>query len=334
MIKNSGTLRSKSIRLIPSKHRIALSGTPLENHTGELWNIFDILNPGLLGTRTSFNKNFALPIERGDKQTLKKLRSRVKPFLLRRLRKDVLDDLPESQESVIQIDLTEDEKNLYDAHRYKAIKSLKKFRKQNQNKPQKRIDILAEITRLRVAAANPQIVDPHLGISSKSSALISKLINLSENNHKTLIFSQFVNHLDVIQNLLEKEGLSFSRLDGSMNQKKRQASIDSFTEGSVSCMLISLKAGGVGLNLTTADHVIHMDPWWNPAVEDQAIARAVRMGQKNKVNVIRFIAKGTIEEDIIKLHESKRGLADELLKGTHAASKLSIEDLVNLIEKP
>lgn len=333
MIKNSGTLRSKSIRLIPSNHRIALSGTPLENHTGELWNIFDILNPGLLGARAAFNKNFALPIERGDKEALKKLRSRVKPFLLRRLRKDVLNDLPESQESIIRIELSEEEKNLYDAHRYKAIKSLKKFRKQNQNRPQKRIEILAEITRLRVAAANPQIVDSHLEISTKSSALINKLINLSENGHKTLIFSQFVNHLNVVQNLLEKESIFFSRLDGSMNQKKRQLAIDAFTEGSVSCMLISLKAGGVGLNLTAADHVIHMDPWWNPAVEDQAVARAVRLGQKNKVNIIRFISIGTIEEDIIKLHESKRGLADELLKGTHAASKLSIEDLVQLIEK-
>ena len=332
MVKNTGTLRSKSIRLIQSKYRVALSGTPLENHTGELWNIFDILNPGLLGNRSAFNKNFALPIERGDQQALKKLRSRIKTFLLRRLRKHVLDDLPESQESVFYINLSEKENDLYNAHRYNAIKNLKKFRKESKTRNKKRIEILAEITRLRIAAANPQIVDTQLDISNKSDAVINKLRNLDENGHATLIFSQFVNHLDIIQNLLIKEGITFSRLDGSMNTKTRQQSIESFSNGLVSCMLISLKAGGVGLNLTRADHVIHLDPWWNPAVEDQAIARAVRMGQKNKVNVIRFISKNTIEDDIIKLHDSKRGLADDLLKGTGSASKLSVEELIGLIE--
>ena len=334
MIKNAGTLRSKSIRLIQSRQRIALSGTPLENHTGELWNIFDILNTGLLGNRTSFYKNFAQPIERGETHAIEKLRSRIKPFLLRRMRRTVLDDLPESQESILFVDMSATEKELYDAHRYKAIKNLKKYRQKENGREKKKIEILAEITRLRVAAANPQIADPKLEQSNKSTALLNKLINLAENGHKTLIFSQFVKHLDIIQNLLDQEQISYSRLDGSMNQSSRKKAIDHFSCGGASCMLISLKAGGVGLNLTAADHVIHMDPWWNPAVEDQAAARAVRIGQKNKVNIVRFISKGTIEEDIIKLHENKRNLADDLLRGTSRASKLSVDDLLNLIEKP
>ncbi|MCM8538108.1 MAG: DEAD/DEAH box helicase [Lentisphaeraceae bacterium] len=331
MIKNTNTLRSKSIRLIQSRAKIALSGTPLENHVGELWNILDIVNPGLLGNRSSFQKNFALPIEKGDEDAIKKLKSRIKPFVLRRLRRQVLDDLPESQESTIYIELSDDERNLYDAHRHSALKQLKKYR--NKNQPKKKIEILAEITRLRIAAANPQISPQFPANSAKSNALLEKLQSLKENDHKTLIFSQFVGHLDVIQNLLESSNISFSRLDGSMNQAKRQKAIESFSNGHASCMLISLKAGGVGLNLTEADHVIHMDPWWNPAVEDQAAARAVRIGQKNKVNIIRFISKGTIEEDILKLHDSKRSMADNLLKGTNQASKMSIEELLSLIDK-
>jgi superfamily II DNA or RNA helicase len=330
MVKNSGTLRSKSIKLLQAKSRIALSGTPVENHVGELWNMFDILNPGLLGSRAYFQKNYALPIEQYIPEAMETLKGKVQPFILRRTRKNVLKELPDSQESNIYVSMTAAERSLYDASRYQASKKLKRsFNKKEQSKD--RIQILAEITRLRKLAANFELSEAFKEQSSKSKAVLDKIQELLENGHKALIFSQFVTHLNIFENYFKEQGLSYTRLDGSMSHEHRQQAVELFNGGQRDLMLISLKAGGFGLNLTTADFIIHLDPWWNPAVEDQASGRALRIGQTKKVNIVRFITEDSIEDEILKLHEHKREISDDILRGTSTASKLSVKDLMKLI---
>ena len=331
MVKNSGTLRSKSIKLLQSKSRVALSGTPVENHVGELWNIFDFLNPGFLGTRSYFQENYALPIEKKIPGRLEKLKEKVKPFILRRLKKNVLKDLPDSQETVLYVDLNQQEQEIYKASKYLVSKKLNESKKEKKLKRNK-IEILAEITRLRKMASNFELSEVYDGISSKSEAVMTKVEELLENEHQALIFSQFTSHLDILEDKFKEQGLLYSRLDGSMNAAARNTAVETFNSGKCSLMLISLKAGGYGLNLTAADFVLHVDPWWNPAVEEQASARAIRIGQKKKVNVLRFITASTIEEEIVKLHAHKKNITEDLLSGTAAAAKLSIEDLLNLLK--
>ena len=329
MVKNSGTLRSKSIKLIQARSKVALSGTPIENHAGELWNLFDIINPGLLGTRAHFQKAYALPIEQFNQEAISSLKEKVKPFILRRIRKKVLNELPDSQESSILVPMTETEASLYNAGRYNASKKLKKAYSKNHKKD--RIQILAEITNLRKLAANFEMSEMFKEKSSKSKAVLSKIEELLENGHKALIFSQFVTHLNIFEEYFKEKSFSYTRLDGSMKQEHRKQAVDLFNSGQRDLMLISLKAGGFGLNLTAADFVIHLDPWWNPAVEDQAAARAVRIGQTKKVNILRFITENSIESEIIKMHDHKRDISDDLLRGTSVASKMSVDDLLKLI---
>ena len=331
MVKNSGTLRSKSIKLLQSKSRVALSGTPVENHVGELWNIFDFLNPGFLGTRSYFQENYALPIEKKIPGKLHKLKEKVKPFILRRLKKNVLKDLPDSQESILYVDLNQEEQEIYKANKYLVAKKLNKSKKEKRQKRNK-IEILAEITRLRKMTSNFELSEVYDGISSKTEAVMTKVEELVENDHQALLFSQFTSHLDILEENFKKQGLSYSRLDGSMSTGLRNKAVERFNSGDCNLMLISLKAGGYGLNLTAADFVLHLDPWWNPAVEEQASARAIRIGQKKKVNVIRFISASTIEDEIVKLHSHKKNITEDLLSGTGAAAKMSIEDLLNLLK--
>lgn len=331
LVKNSGTQRSKAIKILQARCRVALSGTPVENHVGELWNLFDWLNPGFLGSRAYFQNEYALPIEKNIPGKMEKLKTKVKPFILRRLKKDVLKDLPDSQETILYIDLNGKEREIYNASKYLVAKKLNKSKKEKRG-GQNKIEILAEISRLRKITANFELSEVYNESSSKTEAVLSKVEELYEAGHQALLFSQFTSHLDIIEDLFKERGFTYSRLDGTMPAKKRSKSVDDFNSGKCRLMLISLKAGGFGLNLTSADFVMHLDPWWNPAVEEQASARAIRIGQFKKVNVLRFISAGTIEEEIVKMHAHKKDITEDLLKGTSKASRLSVEDLINLLK--
>ncbi len=312
--------------------RLLTTGTPIENHLGELWNLFRFLNPGLLGSLERFNQRFATPIEKNKSKTARhQLKKLIQPFILRRLKNQVLDELPEKTDITLQIELSEKEKAFYEALRLNAIKKLN-----NKDVPagQKHLQILAEIMKLRRACCNVKLVEDKIDLpSSKFNAFTEILEELLENKHKALVFSQFVDHLAILKKYLEENKIPFQYLDGSTSMKERKLRVDAFQQGEGEVFLISLKAGGTGLNLTAADYVIHMDPWWNPAVEDQASDRAHRMGQKRPVTVYRLVAKDTIEEKIVDLHKHKRDLADSLLEETDMSGKISADELLNLLKE-
>lgn len=336
-IKNKTTKRSQVAMQLEGNMRIVTTGTPIENNLSELWNLFQFINPGLLGSWDSFNKNFVLKIDSGDqhhsKSAKKVLRKLISPFILRRKKSEVLDELPSKTEAVLSVELSEDEMTLYEAHRRTALEeiegALKKDEKQNMQ-----LQVLAELTKLRQICCHPSLIDHEWQLmGSKVKLLLQTLHELKEGGHRALIFSQFVGFLNIIKKNLEKEGISYQYLDGSTPISKREKNIDAFQSGEGDVFLISLKAGGTGLNLTAADYVIHMDPWWNPAVEDQATDRAHRMGQTRPVTVYRLICKDTLEERMIQLHADKRELADDLLSGTSKAVKLNTSELLKLLQK-
>jgi superfamily II DNA or RNA helicase len=327
-IKNTHTSRSKSAMRLKGKFKMIMTGTPVENHLGELWNLFNFINPGLLGDLETFNCNFAVPIQQhDDRQAQGRLKRLVHPFVLRRTKSQVLLDLPVKTEITLHVDLSEDERALYESIRREAIEKIS-----NCKKTARPMQILAEITRLRRMCCNPSLVAPELGISGSKLELFGKIIDeLAENNHKALVFSQFVDQLALVRKMIEAKGLGYQYLDGSTPAKKRSEAVAAFQNGDERLFLISLKAGGLGLNLTAADYVIHLDPWWNPAVEDQASDRAHRIGQIRPVTVYRLITTATIEERIVTLHEKKRELADSLLSGSDMSARISTEDLLTLI---
>lgn len=330
-IKNMSTKRSQAVMSLQTGFRLLTTGTPIENHLGELWNLFRFLNPGLLGSLERFNQRFATPIEKNKSKTARhQLKKLIQPFILRRLKNQVLDELPEKTDITLQIELSEKEKAFYEALRLNAIKKLN-----NKDVPagQKHLQILAEIMKLRRACCNVKLVEDKIDLpSSKFNAFTEILEELLENKHKALVFSQFVDHLAILKKYLEENKIPFQYLDGSTSMKERKLRVDAFQQGEGEVFLISLKAGGTGLNLTAADYVIHMDPWWNPAVEDQASDRAHRMGQKRPVTVYRLVAKDTIEEKIVDLHKHKRDLADSLLEETDMSGKISADELLNLLK--
>jgi len=330
-IKNASTKRWQYATQLKGRCRVALTGTPIENHLGEIWSIFHFLNPGLLGTQTSFQNKFLLPIEKTGSAVLKRtLKNLVSPYILRRTKSEVLQDLPPKIEQSILIESTLEEKAFYEAIRQRAIDKIQSIDETaNINK---RFAVLAEITRLRQACCHSSLVDEMIQLeSSKINVFLKTIKKLKENHHKVLVFSQYVRYLEKIRSTLEKEEISYQYLDGSTPSKARQKAIDAFQAGEGDVFLISLKAGGTGLNLTAADYVIILDPWWNPAVEDQAAARAHRMGQKRPVTIYRLIMKNTIEEKIVKLHANKRELADDLLSGGDASGRITEEELIELI---
>lgn len=249
--------------------------------------------------------------------------------MLRRNKMDVLDDLPEKTEVTLTIDLSKEELHFYEALRQEALEQLESSKEEDGSQ---HMQILSHITRLRQASCNPKLIDHNITIeSSKMEALSSLVDDLISSNHKMLIFSQFVGHLALVKTMLDAKKIGYQYLDGGCSSRKREEAIDSFQAGESNIFLISLKAGGTGFNLTAADYVIHLDPWWNPAVEDQASDRAHRIGQTRPVTVYRLVAKGTIEEKIVKLHGSKRDLADRLLANTDRSAKISTDQLFNLI---
>jgi SNF2 family DNA or RNA helicase len=334
-IKNRQTRRSEVAMQLKGGFKMAMSGTPLENHLGELWNLFNFLNPGLLGSIESFSERFAAPIERyQDENRRDQLRRLVQPFILRRRKDEVLKELPAKTEITLTVELTPEERAFYEALRRNAIEKLMATEEDAQA-GQQHLRILAEIMKLRRAACHPTLADENakFGSSSKLELFGEIVEELLENGHKALVFSQFVGHLSILENYLKQKKVAYQYLDGSTPLKKRQERIEAFQRGEGDLFLISLKAGGTGLNLTAADFVIHTDPWWNPAVEDQATDRAHRIGQERPVTVYRLVAENTIEEKILDLHAKKRDLADSLLAGTDVSAKLTAEELMGLLRQ-
>lgn len=331
-IKNFQTKTNQAVRRLDVDWCVALSGTPLENHLGELWSLMRVLSPGLLGSWERFRERFGEPIERDkDQRRLKALGQVVRPFILRRTKQEVLTELPPRTEVVLSAELSPAERKRYDAARMAALAELTS-NKQDENEQQKRIRVLAWLTRLRQLSCHPSLVDPRWTKSSAKLDLFIETVNeLRDNDHRALVFSQFVQHLSLVRAALDKLGIKYQYLDGSTPTAKRQEAVDAFQNGEGDLFLISLKAGGTGLNLTAADYVLHLDPWWNPAVEDQATDRAHRIGQLRPVTVYRLVAKDTIEEQILSLHESKRELLAGVLDGADRAAKMSTRELVELI---
>ena len=329
-IKNRATKRSKTAMDLQGKFKVATTGTPIENHLGELWNLFNFLNPGLLGSLERFNNTYANPIEKNrDKEKSQQLRRLIQPFILRRRKSEVLTELPAKTEVTLTIELSDAERAFYEALRRDAVEKIAKIQDKSG---QQRFQILAELMKLRQAANHPRLVDAKSQLPSSKLAVFAETVEeLVENGHKALVFSQFTSHLRIVEEWVQSKGIPYQYLDGSTPQKKRQRAIDAFQSGDGEIFLISLKAGGTGLNLTAADYVLHLDPWWNPAVEDQASDRAHRMGQQRPVTIYRLVTENTIEEKIVKLHAEKRDLADSLLEGTEASAKLNSDDLLALI---
>ncbi len=329
-IKNALTKRSKAAMALQADFKLITTGTPIENHLGELWNLFNFINPGLLGSLQKFNERYAQAIEnQHDLGVQKRLKKLLRPFILRRLKNDVLTELPSRTEVTLHIELSSEERTFYEALRRNAMQSMKEAALQDG--PQ-HLRILAEIMKLRRACCHPRLVIEDTPLSSSKLQAFEELVDeLLDNRHKALVFSQFVGYLDLIRALLDKKGINYHYLDGSTPVAQRKKAVNKFQAGDGDLFLISLKAGGTGLNLTAADYVIHMDPWWNPAVEDQASDRAHRMGQLRPVTIYRLVAKDTIEDKIVELHKHKRDLANNLLEGGELTGKLSIEEMMALI---
>lgn len=336
-IKNSQTKTSQAIRRIDADWRIGLSGTPLENHLGELWSLFRTISPGLLGSWERFRSRFAEPIERQKDDERREALSRlVRPFILRRTKNKVLKELPPRTEITLQAELSPKERELYENTRIAALAELSGDPATGAAGAagQKRIKTLAWLTKLRQLACHPRLVDGGWEQGSAKLSLIMQTIDeLRDGDHRALMFSQFVKHLTLVREELDRRGISYQYLDGATPAAVRQQRVDAFQAGEGDLFLISLKAGGTGLNLTAADYVLHLDPWWNPAVEDQATDRAHRIGQQRAVTVYRMVATGTIEEKILQLHADKRELVSGVLDGTDKAAKLQTADLINLIRE-
>lgn len=331
-IKNAATQRSKAAMRLKAGFRAILTGTPIENHLGELWNLFRFVNPGLLGSQERFQTTFAAPIERDrNPEARAKLRGLLQPFLLRRTKAQVLQELPERTEITIRVEPGEEEMVFYEALRRKCIEDVES---NDEGSGGNQFKIFAAIMKLRRACCHPALVQPGLTTTSAKHEAFGEILDeLLENRHKALVFSQFVDHLAILRKHLDEKGVSYQYLDGSTPQKERDKRVKAFQAGEGEIFLISLKAGGLGLNLTAADYVIHMDPWWNPAVEDQAADRAHRIGQTRPVTIYRLVAKGTIEEKIVELHRDKRDLADSLLEGAEGGARLSADDLLRLLRE-
>jgi hypothetical protein len=327
-IKNPATQRARAAFELPAAFRIATTGTPVENHLGELWSLFRFLNPGLLGSREAFNQRYALPIERDQNHEARdRLRRLIRPFILRRLKSAVLEELPPRTEIQLQVEPSPQETAFYEAFRRQILEGLGAGQ-------QDRFQVLAAITRLRRAACHPELARPGIGIPSGKLALFLEVVDeLRGGRHRALVFSQFVDHLSLVRAALDERGIPYQYLDGSTPPAARAERVAAFQAGTGDLFLISLKAGGTGLNLTAADYVIHLDPWWNPAVEDQASDRAHRIGQQRPVTVYRLVMRDSIEERIIDLHARKRDLADSLLEGGDASARLDTEALLALLRE-
>lgn len=332
-IKNHSTAAAKAVKAVESRYRFALTGTPIENRLSELWSIFDFLMPGYLYGYETFRKEFELPIVRGeDESAMERLKRMTSPFILRRLKDQVLKDLPEKLEENRYVKLSGEQKKLYDAQVAKlkqtlAMQDAEEFQKN-------KLKVLAEITKIRQICCDPALCfENYKGESAKLEACMELIETAMESGHRMLLFSQFTSMLDILAKRLEEQKIPYFTITGSVPKEKRLQLVKEFNEGEVPIFLISLKAGGVGLNLTGADVVIHYDPWWNLAVQNQATDRAHRIGQTKKVVVYKLLAKDSMEEKIQHIQESKKALSDQIVQGdTNQLSEMSKEDFLALFE--
>ena len=331
-IKNPSAQATLSVKNIKSRCNIALTGTPIENNLMELWSIFDFVMPGYLFTKDRFRERFIL-----DESNLSELKYLITPFILRRLKEEVLSELPEKLEKKYLVEMKGKQKQLYSFY-VKAIKNQLNENKSSEKSGRDKINLFAYLTKLREICLDPSIVVPdYKGGSSKLTVVREIVKDASESGKKILLFSQFTSVLQKIEEDFKKEDISYLYLDGGTSAKDRVERVKKFNEDSnIKVFLISLKAGGVGLNLTSASVVIHFDPWWNPSVEDQATDRVHRFGQENKVEVIKLVAKDTIEEKIVLMQEDKRELIQSLMDGKTMDGKglkrLTEEEISKLFE--
>ena len=344
-IKNARSKTSQIIFKLKSSHRLCLTGTPMENHLGELWSLFHFLMPGFMGTQERFNRLFRNPIEKqGDVDRQQQLHKRIKPFMLRRTKEMVATELPEKTEMIRTIPISGKQRDLYETVRLAMDKKVQdEISKKGFARSQ--IMILDALLKLRQVCCDPRLLSltaaQNVNVSAKLDMLMEMVPEMVEEGRKILIFSQFVKMLEIIEQELEKEGIPYTLLTGST--RNRDEVIMNFQEGDIQVFLISLKAGGVGLNLTAADTVIHYDPWWNPAVERQATDRAYRIGQDKPVFVYKLLTEETVEEKILQMQHNKQALADALYQDkeqketsinrqdAESAPKLSREDLAELL---
>ena len=320
-IKNPDAIITKAIKKINAKVKFALTGTPIENNLMELWSIFDFIMPGYLYNKSKFKSTFV-----NNEKNIIELKNLIKPFILRRTKKEVITELPDKIEQKIIIDLEKEHKRAYKGYVNLITRKIKENNQDN-------ITVFSYLTKLRQLCLSPELmVKNYQGKNSKLDVLIN-IINDSS-DEKILVFSQFTKVLEVIGKRLNEENISYSYLDGKTSAKDRVKLVEEFNTNNNKVFLISLKAGGTGLNLTSANIVVHFDPWWNPAVEDQASDRAHRIGQKNVVNVIKLIAKGTAEERVINLQETKKELIEDVINGnldnSSTLKNLSKDDIIDL----
>lgn len=331
-IKNQKTKNAISVKKLQGKHRLALTGTPIENSLAELWSIFDFLMPGYLYNYNYFQKYFETPIvKEKEEQKQLELKKLISPFILRRTKKEVLTELPDKIEKTIPITFSEEERKLY-------LANLAKINTELQTKldiaKTDHIAILAMLTKLRQICCEPRVAFEGIEkTSSKMQACMDLIRNLKQNNKKVLLFSTFTSVLDLLVDELEKEAISYYTLTGKTNKEKRRQLVNDFQNDDTTVFLISLKAGGTGLNLTAAEAVIHFDPWWNMSAQNQATDRAHRIGQENTVQVFKLIIKDSIEEKILELQEKKRDLSDTFVEGNEGTiTSMSTEDIIELFK--
>ena len=345
-VKNPAALVTRAVKRVEAEHRFALTGTPMENRLSELWSIFDFLMPGLLGPYARFRERFELPIVGGDEDIARRLQALVGPFMLRRLKTQVLSDLPEKLESVVYAPMTGEQLKLYSAHEQRLREELTRQKSDKAAKDggrksgmsdaefnKSKVQILAELTRLRQLCCDPRLLyENYKGPAAKLDAICDLVDSAMGGGEKALVFSQFTSFLSLIADKLDAAGVRYFTITGATPKEERLELVNRFNADDTPVFLISLKAGGTGLNLTGASVVIHADPWWNAAAQDQATDRAHRIGQTHVVSVERVIAKGTIEERILALQEAKSNLADQVVgaSGVSLAS-LSRDDLVDLL---
>jgi SNF2 family DNA or RNA helicase len=329
-IKNLGSQTARAAFELRGKFRVLLSGTPVENRLEELWSGMHFANPGLLGGVSHFQERYANPIANGDPEAAARLRAKIRPFVLRRTKGAVLSELPSRTDTVLHVELDEAERSVYDAVRVATRKSVAE--KLAQPGGGGVLAALEALLRLRQAACHPSLVPgQHAETSSKVERLVEALEDAVAEGHKALVFSQWTSLLDRIEPHLGAAGIRFARLDGST--RDRAAVVGEFQDvAGPPVLLVSLKAGGTGLNLTAADHVFLLDPWWNPAVEEQAADRAHRFGQQRPVMVYRMVTKDTVEERILALQERKRRVADVALGEANQAGGITREELLALLD--
>ncbi len=333
-IKNPHTQAAQAVKKIQASARFALTGTPIENSLSELWSIFDFLMPGYLLSHNKFKSRYEVPIVKNNQpEAIQELKRHIQPFVLRRMKKEVLKELPAKTENKMSNPMTAEQRKLYLAYLFQAQQD---FREEVQKHgfDRSQIKILSILTRLRQICCHPSLfIENYSGGSGKLELLMEVLTDAVDSGHRILVFSQFTSMLSLIKTELDHASISYYYLDGSTAAKERMKLVHSFNAGQQKVFLISLKAGGTGLNLTGADVVIHYDPWWNPAVEDQATDRAYRIGQKNAVQVIKLISKDSIEEKIFELQAKKKALIDAVIQpGENFLSKMSEEDIRMLFE--